>query len=118
VGLVLGCVCRHPNREPLWPALDQFFAATPGGGGSARLASLAFSPPPPPGVQQRKKNKLQKDFYTPFSYSLSQLGAVVRYIENQQKHHARKTFRAEYVQLLEKFGVDYDPRYIFKSGEE
>ena len=53
-----------------------------------------------------------------FSYSRSQLGAVIRYIENQQKHHAKKSFREEYVALLEKFGVEYDPRYIFKTGEE
>jgi REP element-mobilizing transposase RayT len=53
-----------------------------------------------------------------FSYSRSQLGTVIRYIENQQKHHAKKSFREEYVALLEKFGVDYDPRYIFKTGGE
>jgi len=44
-----------------------------------------------------------------FSYSRSQLGAVICYIENQQKHHAKKSFREEYVALLEKFGVKYDP---------
>jgi len=53
-----------------------------------------------------------------FSSSRSQLGAVIRCIENQQKHHARKSFREEYVTLLEEFGVEYDPRYIFKTGEE
>lgn len=53
-----------------------------------------------------------------FSYSRSQLGAVVRYIENQQKHHTKQTFREEYVELLEKFNVDFDPRYIFKTGGE
>jgi len=52
-----------------------------------------------------------------FSYSRSQLGTVIRYIENQQKHHAKKTFREEYIQLLEKFNVDYDPRYIFRTNE-
>ena len=50
-----------------------------------------------------------------FSYSRSQLGTVIRYIENQQQHHAKKTFREEYVELLEKFGVDYDAKYIFKT---
>jgi putative transposase len=49
-----------------------------------------------------------------FSYSRSQLGAVIRYIENQQKHHARKSFLNEYTALLDKFEVEYDPRYIFK----
>ncbi|HEY1663806.1 MAG TPA: IS200/IS605 family transposase [Verrucomicrobiae bacterium] len=53
-----------------------------------------------------------------FSYSRSQLGAVIRYIENQQKHHAKKSFRDEYVELLEHFGMEYDKRYIFKSLEE
>ena len=53
-----------------------------------------------------------------FSYSRSQLGAVIRYIENQQKHHARKSFREEYKQLLEKFEVEYDPRYVFKPIDE
>ena len=53
-----------------------------------------------------------------FSYSRSQLGTVIRYIENQQKHHAKKSFRDEYVELLEKYGVEYDRQYIFKTGEE
>jgi putative transposase len=53
-----------------------------------------------------------------FSYSRSQLRTVIRYIENQQKHHARKSFCEEYVTLLEKFEVDYDARYIFKTVEE
>ena len=50
-----------------------------------------------------------------FSYSRSQLGTVIDYIENQQKHHAKRSFRDEYVEMLEKFGVDYDQRYIFKT---
>ena len=53
-----------------------------------------------------------------FSYSRSQLGTVIRYIENQQKHHARKSFRDEYTGLLEKFGVEFDSRYIFKTLDE
>lgn len=53
-----------------------------------------------------------------FSYSRSQLGAVIRYIENQQRHHMRKSFREEYIELLEKFGVDYDRKYIFKTDDE
>ncbi|MGD0410162.1 MAG: IS200/IS605 family transposase [Verrucomicrobiota bacterium] len=53
-----------------------------------------------------------------FSYSRSQLGTVIRYIENQQKHHAKKSFQEEYIGLLERSGVDYDRRYIFKSGED
>jgi hypothetical protein len=46
------------------------------------------------------------------------LGTVIRHIENQQKHNAKKSFREEYLTLLEKFGVEYDPQYIFKTGVE
>jgi putative transposase len=49
-----------------------------------------------------------------FSYSHSQLGAVIRYIQNQQRHHRQRSFRDEYVALLDKFNVPYDERYIFK----
>jgi REP element-mobilizing transposase RayT len=52
-----------------------------------------------------------------FSYARSQLGAVILYIQNQQKHHAKKSFRDEYLELLEKFGVEYDQKYIFKTDE-
>src|SRR5882762_4402245 len=50
-----------------------------------------------------------------FSYSRSQLDAVIRYVKNQQKHHQRQSFRDEYVKLLDKFDVPYDERYIFKA---
>jgi len=53
-----------------------------------------------------------------FSYARSQLGTVIRYIDSQQQHHARKSFREEYTALLEKFGVEHDRRYIFKSVDE
>jgi REP element-mobilizing transposase RayT len=53
-----------------------------------------------------------------FSYSRSQLGAVIRYIENQQEHHTKRSFREEYLALLERFGVDYDRRYIFSERDE
>ncbi len=53
-----------------------------------------------------------------FSYSRSQLGTVIRYIENQQRHHTRKSFHEEYIELLEKFGVDYDRKYIFKTDDK
>ena len=52
-----------------------------------------------------------------FSHARSQLGAVIRYIQNQQKHHVKKSFRDEYLELLEKFGVEYDQKYIFKTNQ-
>lgn len=49
-----------------------------------------------------------------FSYSRSQLDRVIRYIENQEKHHAKKTFKQEYLGFLESFEVDYDEKYLFE----
>ena len=50
-----------------------------------------------------------------FSYSRSQLDAVIRYVKNQQKHLQRHSFRDEYIKLLDRFDVLYDERYIFKA---
>jgi putative transposase len=50
-----------------------------------------------------------------FSYSRSQIDAVIRYIQNQQRHHASQTFREEYIEFLRKFQVDYNERFIFKT---
>ncbi|MGB0930500.1 MAG: IS200/IS605 family transposase [Chitinophagales bacterium] len=49
-----------------------------------------------------------------FSYSRSQIDSVVKYIRNQEIHHQTKTFKEEYLEVLEKFEVDYDERYIFE----
>jgi putative transposase len=49
-----------------------------------------------------------------FSHARSQLDTVIRYIQNQPKHHQKKSFQDEYIELLKKFEVDYDQRYIFK----
>ena len=38
-----------------------------------------------------------------FSYGHSQIDVVVRYIQNQEKHHAKNTFREEYLEMLKKF---------------
>ncbi|HEX3797631.1 MAG TPA: IS200/IS605 family transposase [Verrucomicrobiae bacterium] len=50
-----------------------------------------------------------------FSYSHSQLTEVIRYIQNQEAHHSKKSFREEYLNLLNKFEVPFDERYVFKE---
>lgn len=49
-----------------------------------------------------------------FSYSRSQRHDVIQYIMNQEKHHQQKTFRKEYLLLLEKFEMEYNPEYLFE----
>jgi REP element-mobilizing transposase RayT len=48
-----------------------------------------------------------------FSYADSQLDSVIKYIVNQKEHHRKKTFKEEYLDVLNKFHVDYDPKYLF-----
>lgn len=55
--------------------------------------------------------------YGAFSYAMSQLPIVIRYIQNQELHHQQKNFHQEYKSLLEEFGVEYDDRYLFHSIE-
>ena len=53
--------------------------------------------------------------YAAFSYSKSSVEKVINYIKNQEEHHRRKTFKEEYLKLLEDFEIDFDERYIFKD---
>ena len=49
-----------------------------------------------------------------FSYCHSQIDTIARYIQNQEKHHQKKTFKQEYLEILKKFNVEYDEKYLFK----
>ncbi len=53
--------------------------------------------------------------YGAFSYAKSQVPNVIRYIKDQKLHHQKKTFKEEYLTLLNEFDIDYDERYILKS---
>ncbi len=52
-----------------------------------------------------------------FSYSKSQLSNVIRYIENQDEHHKAKSFKEEYLKILEQFEVEFDEKFVFKDLE-
>ncbi len=49
--------------------------------------------------------------YGAFSVSASNLNAVIKYIQNQEAHHKRISFEEEYLALLKKHGVEFDPKY-------
>jgi hypothetical protein len=44
--------------------------------------------------------------------SKSNIAAMVRYIQNQERHK-KMTFEEEFIALLKKHGIEYDPRYVF-----
>ena len=65
------------------------------------------------------KNWIQGKFewqrgYGVFSYSRSQIDQVIRYIQKQQEHHIKKSFKDEYLEFLRKFEVEFDERYLFE----
>ena len=51
--------------------------------------------------------------YGVFSYSQSQIESVYKYIQNQEEHHTKQTFKIEYLDFLRKFKVEYDEQYVF-----
>jgi REP element-mobilizing transposase RayT len=51
--------------------------------------------------------------YGAFSVSSSHVEAVRHYIEHQTEHHARHSFEDEFVSLLRKCNVAYDPQFVF-----
>ena len=51
--------------------------------------------------------------YGAFSYGHSQLNTIIRYIQNQEKHHGRRSFRHEYLTLLRKFDIAFEDKYVF-----
>ena len=56
--------------------------------------------------------------YGAFSYGHSQIPTVIRYIQNQEAHHGRRTFKEEYLSFLTRFCVPYEDRYLFDFGSD
>src|SRR6476659_597297 len=52
--------------------------------------------------------------YGAFSYGHSRLDMIIRYIQNQERHHKRRSFREEYLTLLKKFEIEFKEEYVFK----
>lgn len=51
-----------------------------------------------------------------FSCSHSQLESVIAYINNQEEHHTKKNFKFEYMEMLQKWNVDFDEKYVFNEN--
>lgn len=53
--------------------------------------------------------------YGVFSYSQSGVDSVYNYIQNQEEHHKKQTFKDEYQNFLKKYQVTYDNQYVFQE---
>ena len=55
-----------------------------------------------------------QDGYGAFSYSKSQVENVFNYIKRQEEHHSfKRNFKEEYIDILEKAGIEFDKKYLF-----
>jgi putative transposase len=50
--------------------------------------------------------------YAAFTVSPTARESVKHYIANQEEHHRRQSFPEELISLLEKAGIEYDPKYL------
>jgi REP element-mobilizing transposase RayT len=64
--------------------------------------------------QQGVKNFSWQTGYGAFSFGIPQVSQVRRYIQNQAEHHKKYTYEEEFLGLLRRAGVDFDPREVFE----
>jgi len=50
--------------------------------------------------------------YSAFSYAKSQIDVVINYVNNQENHHKKKSFREEYIEFLKKFEISFEEKYL------
>jgi putative transposase len=55
--------------------------------------------------------------YGLFSYSMSHRSRVINYIDNQQEHHGKRSFREEYLLMLRTHEIEFDEKYLFDFFE-
>ena len=54
-----------------------------------------------------------QDGYGAFSISMSLIEKTIAYINNQKEHHKTSSFEEEYIAFLEKYGIEFDKKYVF-----
>ena len=54
-----------------------------------------------------------QDGYGAFTVSKSAIPEVTAYIRNQREHHQRRTFKEEFLTLLNRHEIEYDERYLW-----
>lgn len=72
-------------------------------------------------IKEKRFTKFQfnwQEGYGAFTYAHSQIDVVCKYIQNQEEHHKKRTFKAEYLDFLKKFEVDFNEQYLFDFLDE
>ena len=62
------------------------------------------------------KNKFEwQKGYGAFTVSASQIESVGQYIQNQEEHHRVKSFEEEYIEFLQRHGIEFERRFLFEA---
>lgn len=51
--------------------------------------------------------------YSAFSVSESQIPKLAHYIQNQEEYHCKQSYQEELLALLERHGIEFDPKYLW-----
>lgn len=68
-------------------------------------------------IKEKKLSKFKFEWqkgYGAFTHSHSQIDAVVKYILSQEKHHKKKPFKEEYLEMMEKNDIEFNQEYLFE----
>jgi REP element-mobilizing transposase RayT len=62
-------------------------------------------------VRETNRRFAWQEGYAALSVSASNRAAVINYVQNQEKQHAKMSFEDEFLKLLKKHQIHYDPKY-------
>ena len=67
-------------------------------------------------IKDHKLTRLKFEWqsgYGVFSHGYRENDTVIKYIKNQEQHHQKRSFKKEYLQLLDAFEIDFKDEYLF-----
>ena len=62
--------------------------------------------------EMRRREFAWQEGYAGFTLAAKSVEAVRKYIQNQEEHHRRRSFREELEEMLKQAGVVFDPKYL------
>jgi len=68
-------------------------------------------------IKEKRLSKFKFEWqkgYGAFTHSHSQIDNVVKYILSQEEHHRKRSFKEEYLEMLEKNDVAFKQEYLFE----
>ena len=68
--------------------------------------------------QYTKKKFAWQSGYAVFSHGWRERDIIINYIKNQESHHKKRNFKKEYLQLLEKYEIEFKKEYLFDFFQE